>query len=152
MFGTALKEFRKQQKLSLDGLADRLKVSRGTIVNWENGVSSPSFDTCKALHSMGMNFISLLKSPEDIKLDKKDAGSLAGKLERIIELELNQRVYGLNLLDKLDDDNRKKVNDIVQKICALPVEKQRTFLDQLESDLDAYSHLHEKYDIRTKKS
>lgn len=149
-FGIALKAFRKQQKLSLDGLATKLDVSRGTIVNWENQVSSPSFETCKALHSMGMNFISLLKSEEDINLDKKDAENLALKLTSIIEEELNRRVYGVNLLDKLNDTNRTKLNFIIEHLLKLDSTHQEAFLGQTIDDLDAFSRLSDKYSIESK--
>ena len=149
-FGIALKAFRKQQKLSLDGLASKLDVSRGTIVNWENQVSSPSFETCKDLHSMGMNFISLLKSDVDISLDKKDAENLAKKLTGFIEEELNRRVYGINLLDRLNDTNRAKLNFIIDQLLKLDSTHQEAFLVQTVEDLDAFSRLSEKYSIESK--
>ena len=137
-FADALRAFRKEERLSLDGLAFQLEVSRGTIVNWENGVSSPSFETCKALFSMGMNFIVLLKSDEDIRLDRNDADNLAGKLKDMIQDELNLRVYGLNMLDKLSGSNRQYLNSIVENLLDLSIAQQEVFLKQTSEDLDSF--------------
>jgi len=44
-FESRLKDFRKKRKLTQQALADRLGVSRGTIIRWEGGGDIPSART-----------------------------------------------------------------------------------------------------------
>ncbi|MGK0288921.1 MAG: transcriptional regulator with XRE-family HTH domain [bacterium] len=148
--GKALRGFRTRQQLSLDALAEKLNVSRGTIVNWENGISSPNFETCKTLYAMGMDFIGLLKNVEERTLDQKDANNLAQKISGIIKSELNQRVYGLNLLDQLTDDNRSRLSTVLHEVLQLETQHQDLFFQQILKDAVAFQQLHEKYDIKIK--
>lgn len=44
-FGGRLKDFRRKRKLTQQALADRLGVSRGTVIRWERGGDIPSART-----------------------------------------------------------------------------------------------------------
>lgn len=54
MFKDRLKIIRKQKKLTQSELADLINTTKGTVSNYENGVSSPSLEDfvviCKALN------------------------------------------------------------------------------------------------------
>jgi transcriptional regulator with XRE-family HTH domain len=44
-FSSNLRTYRKAAKLSQDALGQALSVGRTTVVNWENGTSTPTIDT-----------------------------------------------------------------------------------------------------------
>jgi len=58
--GRAIREARKQNALSQEELAEKLKVSQGSISNWERGEQEPDEDTKARLQSvLGANFLSV---------------------------------------------------------------------------------------------
>lgn len=57
-FGQLVRERRQQRKISQEGLAEVLRVSRGTIVNMENGKFAVQFHL--ALRAMGHLNISVM--------------------------------------------------------------------------------------------
>ena len=52
LFGQKLKEHRKKQTLSQQGLADMMKVTRNTIINWESDKSKPDYSLIPELCSL----------------------------------------------------------------------------------------------------
>ncbi len=88
-FRDKLIQLRDERKLSQQELADRLGVSRQTVVRWEAGKSAPSVnqipDICAAL---GVTADELLGAPE--RGEKRDAGAdgMADEKERAKRVRL----------------------------------------------------------------
>lgn len=49
LFGTRLKQIRKQQKMTQESLAEAVGVSTSTIQRWEYGEMAPEFDRLEIL-------------------------------------------------------------------------------------------------------
>ncbi len=77
--GKRLTEFRKRNNLSQEELANKLKVSRQSICNWESGDSSPSIDYIQdlaKLYSVSIDdLINVNKSIDDCYKKKEENGS-----------------------------------------------------------------------------
>ena len=59
--GEKIQHYRKQNKMSQEELAKRLLVSRQTVSQWENGLTSPSVDNLSRLRDIfGVSFDAIL--------------------------------------------------------------------------------------------
>lgn len=59
-FGIKIKYLRKEKKISQEELGRRFEVTKQTVSNWENGVSTPSYETLiglAELFSVDINFL-----------------------------------------------------------------------------------------------
>ena len=77
--GKRLTEFRKRNNLSQEELANKLKVSRQSICNWESGESSPSIDYIQdmaKLYNVSIDdLINVNKTIDDCYKKKEENGS-----------------------------------------------------------------------------
>lgn len=67
MNGLEIKKYRKKMKLTQEGLADKLGVTKRTIINYEKGELIPE-SKVKLFHHLinDVNFTSELKEPDDV--------------------------------------------------------------------------------------
>jgi DNA-binding XRE family transcriptional regulator len=90
-FEKAFKSFRKEKKLTLDEFARTMNVSRGTIVNWENGGSSPPIHLClNFLVPMGFDFTPFLRTKEDLENEDDLITRVTPQITKIIKYELRK--------------------------------------------------------------
>ncbi len=60
--GTTLKQHRQQQRLTIQDVAARSRISRGMLSRIENGQAMPSLDTlARVCHAMGVSLANLFK-------------------------------------------------------------------------------------------
>ncbi len=94
-FGTMIKEHRKKAGLSQKGLADKMNVTRNTVINWEANKSRPDYTLIPRLCSLlNIRIHELFHMPGEIGLS-----------------ELEERVIGN--LRQLDPSSRRVVDKMI---------------------------------------
>ncbi len=99
--GSNIQYLRKKFNIDQDKLAQDLKVPRSTLSCWENGIRTPKIETIEKIanyFNVGMNIIT------------KDYSS--------VEINANSNLVNMleNNVDKLSDDNKKKIEEIIKTI------------------------------------
>lgn len=99
--GSNIQYLRKKFNIDQDKLAQDLKVPRSTLSCWENGIRTPKIETIEKIanyFNVGMNIIT------------KDYSS--------VEINANSNLVKMleDNVDKLSDDNKKKIEEIIKTI------------------------------------
>ncbi len=99
--GSNIQYLRKKFNIDQDKLAQDLKVPRSTLSCWENGIRTPKIETIEKIanyFNVGMNIIT------------KDYSS--------VEINANSNLVNMleDNVDKLSDDNKKKIEEIIKTI------------------------------------
>lgn len=66
-FATRMKQLKLENNITTKELADKLKVARTTVSNWENGNRNPDFDTLKRIASIFNATTDYLLGKSDIR-------------------------------------------------------------------------------------
>lgn len=81
MLASHIRDIRQQQRLSLDGLAKRTGLSKGTVVALEKGKANPSIGIlCRLAAAFSLSVADLLDGPPE--------GETAGPIERTVSKTL----------------------------------------------------------------
>lgn len=75
MISSNLKRYRKLFKLTQEGVADRIGVSRQAVAKWETGETIPDINSCAALAEMfGITLDDLVRETNEDAINIKQAG------------------------------------------------------------------------------
>jgi transcriptional regulator with XRE-family HTH domain len=101
-FGTNLRNLRKSQKLTLEGLGKALNMSKSTLSDYERGKTSPSLDVCEQIANFfGTKIDNIKNSESSEKIQNTNWGALDFSTERdqlkLHNKLLSQQVEGLNI-------------------------------------------------------
>lgn len=121
MLKIRLKQKREDRKLTQEGLAKKVNVTKGTISNYENGHSTPSNEMLKDLADILNTTTDFLlgrddeisESNGDAKLPgltEKDERDIAKDLEKIIDSLENKDGYSQfdgQTIEDMDDEDRE---------------------------------------------
>src|SRR5574337_1128485 len=87
-----IKELRKQKGVTMDGLADYMGVSQGTIVHWENGSSQVKQDKSQKLANYFNVSEAYLLCYSDNDNQKLDWDSVVGYLSKLSEFDYKKMI------------------------------------------------------------
>lgn len=106
MFGERLRSARKARKISQDELAKVIDVSKGTISNYENGVSFPNEEKLiKISERLNVSFDYLLGRIDDPDMTLEEYINKRSEEEDIIGLHFSN--------DELKNLSKEKIDSII---------------------------------------
>lgn len=109
--GERIKELRKKSGMTQTDLAERLKVTKGTISTWETGSRNPSFEALDDMCEMFRASMDYLMGRSDVNTYREsidEEGEQAGKWS--IEEDLTE--YALKYA-RLDEYGKQAVESII---------------------------------------
>lgn len=98
--GSKITELRKKNNLTQEKLAEKLKISRQTLSNWESNVTSPNLDQASQLSKeLKVSLDALIDNNLDIVCKNKFQGSTLNDLigKKCI-LELDDEYFDINVI------------------------------------------------------
>lgn len=103
MFSVALRELRKQKKLSQSALAEIVGMSQATVASWENGTRKPDVETVSYLADyFGVTVDYLMGRDEPTTAQPVPADPRREKVHRLLDEMDEQALDGLiAMLDSL---------------------------------------------------
>lgn len=101
-FGANLRNLRKSQKLTLEGLGKALNMSKSTLSDYETGKTSPPLDVCEQIANFfGTKIDNIQNSENSEKIQNANWATLDFSTERdqlkLHNKLLSQQVEGLNI-------------------------------------------------------
>lgn len=126
MFALRLKELRKRDGYTQSTLAQKLKLSKGTIALWETGKRNPDFEMLESLSNLfTVSYDYLLgKTDESIQLVKTE-----NTLHEIINWTVEDNVYDtIKMLLALDTYGQSAVDKLIKEEF-IRCHDQKTFND-----------------------
>ncbi len=111
IFGTRLKERRREKKLTQKQLADMIDAKHNSISDWENGKNKPDPDTieriCEALDISASYLLPSNRDKVDGEVEILHVSLYSGNS---LSDDLRKRLH--DLIDQLDYEDLKLLNDI----------------------------------------
>ncbi len=115
-FGAVLKEYRMKNKFSQAKLAELMKVSRNTIINWETDRARPEVEAIRKLCTMlNIPLYELFGLTDVIKLSSEDQGLL----RKYRELSPSGQHIVNQLIDTVAKEERNKNSEYLINNCIL---------------------------------
>ena len=111
VFGTRLKERRKEKKMTQKQLADAVGAKHNSVSDWENGKNKPDPDTIERIcEALDISAAYLLPSNRGETANEIDILYVSMSSGNASTDDLRKRLH--DLIDQMDDDVLQLLNDI----------------------------------------
>ena len=111
VFGTRLKEKRKEKKMTQKQLADMVCAKHNSVSDWENGKNKPDPDTIERIcEVLDISAAYLLPSNRSEATNEVDILYVSMSSGNASTDDLRKRLH--DLIDQMDDESLKLLNDI----------------------------------------
>lgn len=118
-----IKLLRKEKSLTLDGLSNKIGISRATLNRYENGDSEPKIETWEKIANFFNVSVPYIMGFVDEKEDNNLSEDYISYIDYNLSLDSKIKTQLLNILDNYEEDNSKihvgALNDILNEFSSL---------------------------------